>query len=116
MKKFFQIGRGILCVALLALFPGCVSPQRVYSFTDGSKKRTDLFKEGEIQGVAVEFPGQTVKVQLYDISRGKIIEEKDAYIPSGKRWLLYADLSPGFYKVDVFVGGARSATTMFAVE
>jgi len=77
----------------------------------------DLFGSGEMPTAVVPFPGQTVKLVLFNLTTEQQVNEVTKYIPNGQTWFQsYTNLGTGSYRVEAFVGGTLAATTSFTVQ
>ena len=78
----------------------------------------DNFGTGEVPSVYLSgFSGQTVSIQIYNISTGDLITQlKPTYIPAynAQYWMLN-DLPSGSYRASVLVGGVEQDSKLFNV-
>lgn len=114
---------GVLLGLLFMLPAGCASaPERLLiltRFQDIKPNETppnyDIFGPGEVPSVYVSgYDGQTVTIEIFDISTGELAKKTTAYVPKGKDYYwLASDLPAGSYKVSVNVGGISQEMKLF---
>jgi endonuclease YncB( thermonuclease family) len=78
----------------------------------------DHFGPGDTPAVYVYgYGGETVTVEIYDLTTGKLVKTSTDYISQGManyRW--YPDFPAGSYKAVLSVGGVEVASALFKVS